>query len=146
MATKTVDVQRKDLSPTDAEKITALMSKLDGFRLQYGQHQFNLDYLRAQYEAGVRQTQEEGDTLRTNIQEAQTAVQDFSQDLLGAYDIDTSGEGRWSLDTSEGVFIHHMEKEVRQAKRKPTKRKTTKAKRKTTKARPRRTAKKTRSK
>jgi len=129
MATKNVEVQRKNLSAEDAEKLQEMMATLDGHRTQYGQHQFNLDYLRAQYEQAVQQSAEEGDNLRTSIQEAQTAVQEYSQELLTSYEVDTSGGG-WSLDTAAGAFIQYREEEVKKPRRKkaakPRKAKTSK--------------------
>jgi len=144
MATKTVEVDRKSLSTSDAKELQELMASLDSLRAQYGQHQFNLDYLRAQYENAVQQTVEDGDSLRKGIQEAQTAVQERSQELLTSYDIDTSGGG-WSLDTTMGAFVQYREEEVKPKRRarsaKPRKsRKNGKATK--TKRAPRRAAKK----
>lgn len=138
MATKTVEVQRKALSAEDAKKLQEMMATLDGHRTQYGQYQFNLDYLRAQYEQAVQQSAEEGDTLRSSIQESQAAVQEYSQGLLESYEVDTSGGG-WSLDTAEGAFIQYREEEVKKPRRKKASKPRKTGKPNKAKAKPRKT-------
>jgi len=99
-----VEVERFDLSSTDANELSGLMDSLKDLKAQLGQAALNLHVVREQMAEVESKSAKEQETLRSQIAEKHSEIQVLSKKLMDSYQIDLS-KGGWSLNVAEGAFI-----------------------------------------